>query len=228
MAGKETLGPGARRDLSRNSAFFLGAFGTTLGLLGSTLAGLGIVASLVPGAAQNAPDWVFAVVVILLLVAIVGAWPALDWLANRYPRGGAVFMGGVATAMMAIGGVAVWGTEWDLPGWCALTGGLTLLVGARLAAIGGGTTPLEWASLRTERVRAVESRVDVVASRVIAVVNLYQSLWTVPYFQRSPRSWGHIASEPKHPPGGGAAQYAAWPAGLGIRYLAPFSFAWRR
>ena len=171
MGGQGTLGPGARRDLSRNSAFFLGAFGTTLGLLGSFIAGLGIVASLVPGA-QNTPDWVFAVVVILLLVAIVGAWPALDWLVNRHPTGGSVFMGGVATAMMAIGGLAVTATAWDLPGWCALTGGLILLLGARLAAIGGGTTPLEWATLRTERVRAVESHLDVVVSRVIAVVSV--------------------------------------------------------
>ena len=173
MSKHRPLGPGARGDLARNSAFFLGAFGTTLGLLGSTLAGLGIVATLAPEAAQAAPDWVFAVVIILLLVAIIGAWPALDWLANRYPTGGTVFMGGVATVMMAIGGVAVGWTAWDLPGWCALTGGLILLVGARLAAIGGGTTPLEWASLRTERVRAVESRLDIVLSRVIAVVSAF-------------------------------------------------------
>lgn len=172
MSGQDTLGPGARRDLSRNTAFFLGAFGTTLGLLGSTLAGMGIVASLAPEAAQTVPDWVFAVAVIGMLVLIIGAWPALDWLANRYPTGGALFMGGVATAMMAVGGVAVARTEWDLPGWCALSGGLILLVGARLAAIGGGTTPLEWASLRTERVRRVESRLDAVMSRVIAVVSV--------------------------------------------------------
>ena len=171
MSGQGALGPGARRDLSRNAAFFLGAFGTTLGLLGSTLAGLGIVTLLVPGAAENTPDWVFAVVVIFLLVAIVGAWPGLDWLVNRYPRGGAVFMGGVATVMMVVGGVAVAWTEWDVPGWCALSGGLALLLGARLAAIGEGTTPLEWATLRTERVRAVEAHLDVVVSRIIAVVS---------------------------------------------------------
>jgi hypothetical protein len=172
MSGKSTSGPGARRDLSRNSAFFLGAFGTTLGLLGSALAGLGIVASLAPEAAKNAPDWVFAVVIILLLVAIIGAWPALDWLANRHPTGGALCMGGVATAMMAVGGFAVARTEWDLPGWLALSGGLILLVGARLAAIGGGTTPLEWTSLRTERVRRVESRLDALLSRIIAVMSV--------------------------------------------------------
>ena len=172
MSGQGTLGPGARRDPARNGAFFLGAFGTTLGLLGSTLAGLGIVASLAPDAARNAPDWVFAVVIVLLLVAIVGAWPGLDWLANRYPKGGTTFMGGVATVMMVIGGVAVLWTAWDLPGWCAWAGGLILLLGARLAAIGGGTTPLEWASLRSERVRAVESRLDAIVSRVIAVVSV--------------------------------------------------------
>ncbi len=172
MSGNGATGPGARRDLARNGAFFLGAFGTTLGLLGSVLAGLGIVASLAPDAARDAPDWVFAVVIILLLVGIVGAWPGLDWLANRYPRGGAVFMGGVATVMMVIGGVAVTTTEWDLPGWCAWAGGLILLLGARLAAIGGGTTPLEWATLRTERVRAVESRLDLMLSRVVAVTSV--------------------------------------------------------
>ena len=172
MSGQGALGPGARRDLSRNAAFFLGASGTTLGLLGSPLAGLGIVATFVPGAAEHMPDWVIAAVVIFLIVAGVVAWPGLDWLVNRYPRGGAVFMGGVATVMLAIGGVPVAWTVWDLPGWLALSGGLLLLLGARLAAIGEGTTPLEWASLRTERVRAVEARLDIVVSRVVAAVSL--------------------------------------------------------
>ena len=172
MSRGNAPGPGPRRDLARNAAFFLGAFGTTLGLLGSTYAGLGIVTTLAPGAAQNAPDWVFSVVIILLLVAIVGAWPALDWVVNRHPRGGPIVMGGMATVMLAIGGVAVAATVWDLPGWLAVAGGLVLLVGARLAAIGQGTTPLAWASRRTERVRAVEARLDVVVSRVVAVVSL--------------------------------------------------------
>ncbi len=172
MSGQGASGPGARRDLARNGAFFLGAFGTTLGLLGATLAGLGIVASWAPDAARNAPDWVFAVVIILLLIGVVVAWPGLDWLANRYPRGGTIFMGGVATVMMVVGGVAVTTTAWDLPGWCAWAGGLILLLGARLAHIGGGTTPLEWAALRTERVRAVESRLDPMLSGVVALLSV--------------------------------------------------------
>lgn len=172
MGKKGTRGVGARRDVPRNAAFFLGALGTTLGLLGSTLAGLGIWVTLVPGAAETTPDWVFAVVVGLLLVSIVGAWPALDWLANRHPVGGTWTMAGVALVMATIGIVAIARTDWGFIGWFALAGGVILLVAAWLAASGGGTTPLVWASLRTERVRAVEARLDVAVSRVVAVVSL--------------------------------------------------------
>jgi len=160
MGKHPRIGSGARRDLARNAAFFLGALGMTLGLLGLPLAALGIWATLVPEAAATAPDWIFAAVVILLIVAVVGAWPAVDWLVNRRPLVGAWVMAGTAALMAGIGAASIGWTAWGIAGWAALTGGLLLMLAAWLAALGGGTTPLVWSTLRTPRVRAVEGRLD--------------------------------------------------------------------
>jgi hypothetical protein len=57
-----------RRDVQRNAAFFLGAFGTALGALGGVLSALGIVAWLWPDFAKTAPDWFFMLVVVGMMV----------------------------------------------------------------------------------------------------------------------------------------------------------------
>lgn len=165
-------GAARQPDIQRNSAFFLGAFGTTLGVLGGVMAVLGIVAQLFPDFAQTAPDWVFAIPVFGLVIGAIGAWPALDWLVNQHPRAGAPVIATFGLVVMVIGGVAVTATAWDLAGWLALAGGLLLLPAAGLALAGGGTEPLTWRSLRTERVQRAEARLDVLVSVVFAVATL--------------------------------------------------------
>ncbi|MCC6174118.1 MAG: hypothetical protein IT305_02340 [Chloroflexi bacterium] len=150
-----------RRDAARSSAFFLGAFGTTLGLLGAPLAGLGIVAARRPDLAGTIPDWVFTVLVVGMLTSIVGAWPVLDWLVNHRPALGGVVLVVLGGLLVGIGALSIRDTAWGVAGWLAVAGGLMLLPAAWLAAVGGGTEPLTWVSLRTTRVRAVEERLDV-------------------------------------------------------------------
>ncbi|MCC7369699.1 MAG: hypothetical protein IT306_14815 [Chloroflexi bacterium] len=149
-----------RRDVKRNSAFFLGAFGTALGVLGGAMSLLGILAWLIPDFADRAPDWFFALFVIGLMAAIVGAWPALDWLLNRRPLVGGPVLALFGVLLIAEGLVAVTCTAWDLTGWLALAGGVILLPAAHLAVAGGGTEPLEWRSLRSDAVPRAESRAD--------------------------------------------------------------------
>jgi len=133
-----------QRDTQRNAAFFLGAFGTALGLLGGVLSGLGIVIWLWPDLAQPALIWFFLVA---LMILIVGAWPALDWLVNHYPVIGGTVVAISGLLLIAIGAVAVLWTAWGLTGWLAMAGGLLVLPAAYLALVGGGTEPLTWRSL---------------------------------------------------------------------------------
>jgi len=136
-----------QRDVQRNAAFFLGAFGTALGLLGGVLSGLGIVAWLWPDFAQTAPEWFFLLVVVGLMILSVGAWPVLDWLVNHYTVIGGAVVAISGLHLIGIGAVAVLWTAWGLTGWLAIAGGLILLPAAYLALVGGGTEPLTWRSL---------------------------------------------------------------------------------
>jgi len=111
-----------QRDLQRNTACVLGALGTALGVLGGVMSGLGIVAWLMPGFALTAPDWFFTLVVIALLVMIVGAWPALDWLLNSRPSVGGQVLAILGMALIAEGLVAVICTSWRFTGWVAIVG----------------------------------------------------------------------------------------------------------
>jgi hypothetical protein len=168
-----------QRDIQRNTAFFLGAFGTALGVLGGGLSALGILAWLVPWFAESAPDGVFALVVIGVLVAIIGAWPALDWLLNRRPTLGGPVLAVLGTCLIAVGLVAVICTNWGFTGWLAIVGGVILLPAARLALAGGGTEPLTWRSPRTGHVRRLEMHAELVVSGVIAVVSVGSTLAVV-------------------------------------------------
>ena len=161
-----------QRDIQRNTAFFLGAFGTALGVLGGGLSALGILAWLVPWFAESAPDGVFALVVIGMLVAIIGAWPALDWLVNRRPTLGGPLLAVLGTCLIAVGLVAVICTNWGFTGWLAIIGGVILLPAAQLALSGGGTEPLTWRSLRTQRVQRLEVRANLVVSALIGLVGV--------------------------------------------------------
>ena len=161
-----------QRDVQRNSAFFLGAFGTALGVLGGSMAGLGILVWLLPDFAQTAPDWFFALVVIGIIVAIIGAWPALDWLLNSRPTLGGPVLGGLGAVLIAEGLVAIIYTAWGLAGWLAVAGGALLLPAAYLALRGGGTEPLTWGSLRTPGVQRMEARADVLVGVVFGVVGI--------------------------------------------------------
>jgi hypothetical protein len=165
-------GSPARRDVQRNAAFFLGAFGTALGVLGGVLSALGIMAWLLPDFAQTAPDWFFMLVVVGLMVLFVGAWPALDWLVNRRPVVGGPVLAVLGLLLIGIGVVAVLWTAWGLTGWLAMAGGVTLLPAGYLALVGGGTEPLTWRSLRTERVQAVEARLDPIVGAIFGVVGV--------------------------------------------------------
>jgi hypothetical protein len=136
-----------QRDTERNTAFFLGAFGTALGVLGGGLSLLGIVTWLWPDFAQTAPDWFFFLVVVGLMVLMVGAWPALDWLVNHCPVIGGPVVAISGLLLIAIGAVAVLWTAWGPTGWLAIAGGLILLPAAYLALVGGGTEPLTWRAL---------------------------------------------------------------------------------
>lgn len=135
------------RDLERNTAFFLGAFGAVLGVFGAGMSMLGIVAWLLPGFARTAPDWFFMLVVVGLLGLVVGVWPALDWLANHHVRIGGLAMAVLGLAVIAVGLAAALWTPWGPTGWMAVAGGLTLLPAAYLALVGRGTEPLTWRSL---------------------------------------------------------------------------------
>jgi hypothetical protein len=146
-----------RRDMQRNAAFFLGAFGTALGVLGGVLSGLGIIAWLWPDFARTAPNWFFVLVVVGMLVLIVGAWPALDWLVNHYPVIGGPVVAISGLLLIAIGAVAVLWTAWGPTGWMSMAGGLIVLTAAYLALVGGGTEPLTWHSLHH---RSHPARVD--------------------------------------------------------------------
>jgi len=146
-----------RRDVQRNTAFFLGAFGTALGVLGGVLSGLGIVAWLWPEFANTAPDWFFMPVVVGMMVLSVVAWPALDWLVNHRPVIGGPVVAISGLLVIAIGAVAVLWTAWGLTGWLAMAGGLLVLPAAYLALVGGGTEPLTWRSLHD---RSHPARVD--------------------------------------------------------------------
>ena len=161
-----------RRDVQRNTAFFLGAFGTALGVLGGGLSFLGILAWLLPGFAQTAPDWFFALIIIGMMVAIIGAWPALDWLLNHRPGLGGPMLALLGMLLIAEGLVAVICTAWGMTGWLAIAGGVLLLPAAQLAVQGGGTEPLTWRSLRTPSVRRTEARAELVVGVVIGVAGV--------------------------------------------------------
>ncbi len=136
------------------------------------MSALGIVAWLLPGFAQTAPDWFFVLVVVGLMVSVVGAWPALDWLVNHRPGIGGPVLAVLGLLLIGIGAVAALWTPWGLTGWLAVAGGVTLLPAGYLALAGGGTEPLTWRSLRTERVRAVEARLDPMVGALFAVVSV--------------------------------------------------------
>jgi hypothetical protein len=61
-------------------------------------------------------------------------------------------------------------TPWGFSGWLAVAGGAMLMVASYLAIAGGGTEPLTWRSLRTERVRVIEARINPAVGAVIGVV----------------------------------------------------------
>jgi hypothetical protein len=160
------------RDVQRNAAFFLGAFGTALGMLGGVMSALGVAAWLAPDFMQTAPDWFFALVIVGLLVLVIGAWPALDLLANRRPDLGGPVMALLGLGCIVLGGVAAFATPWGLTGWLSIAGGTILMIAAYLATIGGGTEPLTWRSLRTERVLAIERRLNPAVGAVVGVVSI--------------------------------------------------------
>lgn len=166
------MGTAGKRDIQRNSAFFLGAFGTALGALGAYMSGLGLVAHVFRDFAQTAPDWFFALVVVGLIVVVIGAWPALDWLAHRRPDVGGPVLALVGLMYTAIGVAAIRFTDWGLAGWFAVAGGVLLVPAAYLAVVGGGTEPLTWRSLRTPRVQRLEARADRITRVVVGLVTL--------------------------------------------------------
>lgn len=166
-----TTSPG-RRDVQRNSAYFLGAAGTALGVLGGIFSALGIVVWLGPAFGQTAPDWFFALVVIVMLVSIIGGWPALDVLTNWRPRLGGTVMAVLGVLLIGLGLVAALQTPWGFAGWLAVVGGVLLLPAGYLALVGGGTEPLTWRSLRTPRVRAAEARLNPIVETVFGVASI--------------------------------------------------------
>jgi hypothetical protein len=163
-----TASPG-RRDVQRNSAYFLGAAGTAFGVLGGMFSALGILAWLDPAFGHTAPGWFFTLVVIVMLVLSVGGWPALDILTNRRPRAGGAVMAVLGVLLIGLGLVAALRTPWGVAGWFAVVGGALLLPAGYLALAGGGTEPLTWRSLRTPRVRATEARLAPVVRAVLGL-----------------------------------------------------------
>ncbi|MGE3267560.1 MAG: hypothetical protein AB7P40_02360 [Chloroflexota bacterium] len=161
-----------RRDIQRNAAFFLGAFGVALGAIGGIMSGLGIVAWLSPSFVETAPDWFYGAVVIGLIVLMVVGWPAVDWLLNSRPTLGAPLLALLGMGLILEGLVAVFWTAWGLTGWLAIASGIILLPAASLALSGGGTEPLTWRSLRTRRVLEMEERADLAVSLIIGMVSI--------------------------------------------------------
>jgi len=107
-----------------------------------------------------------------LLALIVGAWPALDWLVNSRPAIGGPVLALLGLALIGIGLTAALWTAWGVTGWLAVAGGAILLPAGYLALAGGGTDPLTWRSLRTERVRAVEARLDPLVTAIVSAAGL--------------------------------------------------------
>ncbi len=147
-------------DLARNAAFFLGAFGCTLGLFGAALGTVALVAHLLPGSATTLPDWVFGVGMVVFLVLIVGLWPALDWLIRRTYRLGAALLAVLGLVVGCIGGAVLMLTNWALAAWLALSAVPLLFAASWLVLRGQGTEPLTWRSLRTPRVTRVELHLE--------------------------------------------------------------------
>jgi hypothetical protein len=163
---------GGRRDVQRNSAYFLGAAGTAAGVFGGAFSVLEVGATWFPAALQSTPDWLIAVALIVVIVLMGGGWPALDWLVNRRPVLGATTMVTIGLASISVGLAAAFGGPWGLMGWFAAAGGVCLLLSACLVVSGGGTEPLVWRSMRTEQVRVTEARVGAFAQGVIRLVSV--------------------------------------------------------
>ena len=107
-----------------------------------------------------------------MIVLVGGAWPALDWLVNRHPGFGGPVLALIGLALIALGVVTILWTAWGATGWMAAIGGVLMLPASYLALVGGGTEPLAWRSLRTERVQAVEARLNPLVDAVFAVVGV--------------------------------------------------------
>ena len=171
---------GRRGDLARNAAFFLGALGSTLGIFGAALGTAALVASLAPAAAASTPDWVGTGCMVVLLILVVGLWPALDWLVGRDYRLGARALTALALVVGSVGCAVLVRTTWAFAGWLALIAVPLLLSSAWLVLRGRGTEPLTWHSLRTDKVTRVEDRLQNSLALVVGVVALgwFLSAWS--------------------------------------------------
>ena len=158
-----TASPG-KRDVQRNTAYFLGAAGVAAGVFGGFFAALGIAVWLAPESAKNAPDWLIGLALILMIVLMGGGWPMLDILVNRRPDVGGAVMAALAALFVVVGLVAALRTPVGWIGWFAVLGGVLLLPASYLALAGGGTEPLTWRSLRTPTARTSCARPGSTAS----------------------------------------------------------------
>lgn len=208
------LRPGsAGRSHARNTAYFLGALGMTLGGLGGGFAALMLARVVIPDGAGWTPGWVTTAFVVGLLVYVIGAWPLCDWLTNRGPEVGRVVMLVLAGVMSLLGGAAILLTALGAFAWLAVVGGLLLGAAGVLASLGGGTDPLTGTALNRSVVgnatwRRLDRRATAALAVVVAVISSLSLL-----LLRDRLAWSTVA----------AAIVALVSAALALRFL-----RWRR
>jgi hypothetical protein len=150
------------RSTSRNAAFLCGAAGAATGVFGSSFVALLLARAAFPEATIAYLNWLVPIWLVLLIVLILGLWPALDYLLNHRPMAGTLASAGVGLSMQALGITAiVRGDPSAFVAWFAAAGGLLLLLGGLLGRTGGGTDPLTWETLRTPRIVKLEGWLDV-------------------------------------------------------------------
>ena len=66
------------RSSERNAAFLCGAAGAAMGGFGGSFVALFLARAAFPAATPAAPDWLIAAWLLLLIVLVLGLWPALD------------------------------------------------------------------------------------------------------------------------------------------------------
>ena len=150
-----------------------------MGAFGGAFSLLEIVASRFPNAAQDTPDWLIGFCLIATIGVMGFGWTLLDMLAKRRPVLGRTIMVLFALASIVVGlGAAFWG-PWGVMGWFAALGGAFLLAAAYLSYVAGGTEPLTWRSLHTERILAAEARIAPVARGIIGLVAVLSFILTI-------------------------------------------------